>query len=63
MGARGVLMGVMSNNEMPVRGRADILLQTHRSNIVSEHSLTEDLVFDFNWVQFVGLDNNINGSR
>lgn len=63
MGARGVLMGVMSNNEMPVRGRADILLQTQRSNIVSEHSLTEDLVFDFNWVQFVGLDNNINGSR
>lgn len=63
MGARGVLMGVMSNNEMPVRGRADILLQTQRSNIVSEHSLTKDLVFDFNWVQFVGLDNNINGSR
>lgn len=55
MGARGILMGVMSNNEMPVRGWAHILLQTQRSNIVSEDSLSKEPVFDVKWVQFVGL--------
>lgn len=38
MGARGMLMGVMSNNKMSVRGWAHILLQTQRSNIVSVKS-------------------------